>query len=128
MPTTNGHKDKPGLSKDADGGALGAKTVAETKRLGAYMEEKSEQATKAVGAGMESLGGAIHEHEPREGVLHNVDEAVAAKLEGGGRYLESHGLTGVGEDLTNVIRRNPVPVLLVGVGIGFLFARMLKRS
>ena len=81
-----------------------------------------------MGAGMESLGGAIHEHEPREGVLHDVGEAMAAKLEGGGRYLESHGAKGVGEDLTEVIRRNPVPALLVGVGIGFLLAHMLKRS
>lgn len=118
MPTANGHKDKPGL----------AKAVEETKRLGAYLEEKADQATKAVGAGMGSLGGAIHEHEPREGVLHNVGEAMAAKLDGGGRYLESRGLTGVGTDLTNVIRRNPVPALLVGVGVGFLIAHLLKRS
>jgi hypothetical protein len=123
MPTANGHKDKPGLAKDALGGA-----VEETKRLGAYLEEKADQATKAVGAGMESLGGAIHEHEPREGVLHDVGEAMAARLDGGGRYLESQGLSGVGADVTNVIRRNPVPALLVGVGIGFLIAHMLKRS
>jgi len=77
---------------------------------------------------MESLGGAIHEHEPKEGVLHNVGEAVAAKLEGSGRYLETHGLTGVADDLANEIRRNPIPALLVGVGVGFLIARMLKRS
>jgi len=116
------------LAKDADGGSLGSRAVEGTKRLGAYLEEKGDQATKAVGAGMESLGGAIHEHEPREGVLHNAGEAMAAKLEGGGRYLESHGLTGVGADVTNVIRRNPIPALLVGVGIGFLIAHMLKRS
>jgi hypothetical protein len=121
MPTSN-HKNKP------DEPSLVGEAVEKTKRLGAFMEEKAEQATKAVGAGMESLGAAIHEHEPTVGVLHNAGEAVAAKLEGGGQYLEAHGLQGVGEDVTNLIRKNPIPALLVGVGVGFLLARMLKGS
>ncbi len=124
----SGRVDKPSLSKATDTGSLGSRAMEETKRLGSYMQEKAEQATRAVGAGMESLGGAIHEHEPEEGVLHKVGEAMAAKLEGGGRYLESRGLQGVGADLTGAIRRNPVPALLVGVGVGFLLAQMLKRS
>lgn len=121
MPTRN-HKNPP------EEPSLIGEAVEKTKRLGAFMEEKAEQATQAVGAGMESLGAAIHEHEPSEGVLHNTGEAVAGKLEGGGQYLETHGLKGVGEDLTNLIRKNPIPALLVGVGVGFLLARMLKGS
>jgi len=105
-----------------------AATVSEkAKRAAAFVGEKAEKATGAVGAGMESLGGAIREHEPCEGILHNAGEAVASKLEGGGRYLETHGLKGIGEDVTNFIRRNPIPALLVGVGIGVLIARMVRR-
>jgi len=131
MPTSNGHKDKLAardLERQADHAPPISTAMTETKRLGGYMQEKAEQATKAVGAGMESLGGAIHEHEPKQGILHKVGEAMAAKLEGGGRYLETHGLTGVTDDLGNMIRRNPIPALLVGVGVGFLLARMLNRS
>jgi hypothetical protein len=76
---------------------------------------------------MESLGCAIREHEPNEGMLHNAGEAVAEKLEAGGRYLEDHGLKGIGADVTNLIRQNPVPALLVGVGIGALLAFMVRR-
>ena len=90
------------------------------------LAERAEQATEAVGAGMESLGKAIREHEPHDGVLNVAGEAVANKLEAGGRYLEEHGLKGIGEDLTNMIRRNPVPALLIGVGIGLLFARIMR--
>ena len=105
-----------------------ASTVAEkAKQAAAFVGDKAEKATSAVGAGMESLGGAIREHEPCDGMLHNAGEAVANKLEGGGRYLEEHGLKGIGEDVTNFIRRNPVPALLVGVGIGILIARMVRR-
>jgi len=131
MPKSNSHKDKPGamdMATPLSEPSPVAKAMEATKRMGALMEQKADQATKAVGAGMESLGGAIHEHEPKAGVLHNVGDAMAAKLEGGGRYLETRGLEGVAEDVTTLIRRNPIPALLVGVGIGFLLARMLKRS
>lgn len=92
-----------------------------------YVGEKAEQATEAVGAGMENLGAAVRKHEPAEGMLHNAGEAIANKLEGGGRYLEEHGLKGMADDVTNFIRRNPIPALLVGVGIGVLLARMVRR-
>lgn len=98
-----------------------------TKQAAEFVGAKAEQATEAVGAGMESLGKSIREHEPEKGMLHNAGEAIADKLEGGGRYLEQHGLTGIGEDLTNMIRRNPIPALLIGVGIGVLLARMTRR-
>jgi len=130
MPKSNSHKDKPGPMDPASSASESssiAKAMEGTKRLGTLMEQKADQATKAVGASMESFGCAIHEHEPTSGVLHNVGETLAARLEGGGRYLETRGLEGVAEDVTSMIRRNPIPALLVGVGIGFLLARMMKR-
>jgi len=130
MMTTN-HRNNPaaqGEEEQTCESSFVADTMQKTKRLGTYMEEQAEQATKNVGAGMGSLGNIIHQHEPTEGVLHNAGEAMAAKLEAGGRYLELHGLSGVGEDLTNLIRKNPVPALLIGAGLGFLLAKMLKGS
>jgi hypothetical protein len=130
MATTN-HKNKPILRDPEDETAnpsFVSEAVEQTKRMGAFVGQKAEQATRAVGAGMESLGDAIHQHEPKDGVLHNAGEAVAAKLDSGGQYLETKGLQGVGEDLTSLIRRNPVPALLIGVGVGFLLARMLKGA
>jgi len=99
----------------------------QAKRAAAYVGDKANRATEAVGAGMESLGGVIRQHEPASGMLHNAGEAVADKLEGSGRYLEQHGLQGIGEDVTNLIRRYPMPALLVGVGVGLLLAGMARR-
>lgn len=131
MPISNGHKDKlisAGSDTREEAASMVSKAMEETKRLGAFMEEKAEQATKTVGAGMESLGCTVQEYKPDTGVLHDMGESLAAKLESGGRYLETHGLTGVGEDITNMVRRNPIPALLVGIGVGILLARMVKRS
>jgi hypothetical protein len=92
-----------------------------------YVGQKAEDAASAVGTGMKSLAGTIRESAPREGMLGSAGSAVASTLESGGRYLEEHGLSGIGEDLTEVIRRNPIPALLIGIGVGFLIARATRR-
>lgn len=119
-------------AKSAANAALDtAKDVAAsaTKKAGeaaSYVGQKAENATSAVGGGMKSLAGSIRENTPREGVLGSASSAVADTLESGGRYLQEHGLSGVGEDVTGMIRRNPVPAVLIGVGIGYLIARATR--
>jgi len=119
-------------AKDAAGTALDtARDVASSaaKKAGdaaSYVGQKAEDATSAVGGGMKSLAGSIREHTPREGVFGSASSAVASTLESGGKYLQEHGLSGVGEDLTGMIRRNPVPAVLIGIGIGFLIARATR--
>lgn len=104
-----------------------ASTVAEkTGQAASFVGHKAKDATTAVGGGMESLADTIREHTPNSGVLGNAGAAMADTLESGGRYLQEHGLKGIGDDLTNVIRRNPVPALLIGIGIGFLIARATR--
>lgn len=66
---------------------------------------------------------ALGERGPREGML----GAVADSLEKTGRYMQEEGIRGMAEDVTELIRRNPIPAMLVGVGIGFLLAKVLRR-
>jgi len=49
-------------------------------------------------------------------------------LESTGRYLQEEGLKGVAEDMTNLIRRNPLPAMFLGIGLGFILARAISRS
>jgi len=99
----------------------------EAKKATAFLGEKAEQAVEAIGAGMESVGKAIRDHAPDHGVLGNAGRAVGDKLEAGGHYVEDHGLQGIGDDLTMSIRKNPIPALCIGFGIGFLAVCMLRR-
>jgi len=103
-----------------------ASAAEKAKESATYLGEKAEQATGSVGAGMESLGGTIRDYSPKQGVLHNAGETMAAKLETGGRYLEEHGLHGIGEDMTKLIRQNPIPAVLIGIGLGFILARLTR--
>jgi hypothetical protein len=75
---------------------------------------------------MKSLAGTIREKAPHGGFVGQASSTVAETLERGGRYLEEQGLSGIGDDLTNLIRRNPIPALLVGIGVGFLLARATR--
>ena len=97
------------------------------KEAATFVGEKAAHATEAVGAGMESLGETVRDHLPSQGVLADAGQCVANKLETGGRYLELKGLQGIGDDVTNMIRQNPIPALLIGLGVGFVLARMIRR-
>lgn len=90
-----------------------------------YVGQKAEDATSAVGGGLKSLSETIREKTPSSGMMGSASSAVADSLERTGRYLEEEGLGGMAEDLTDLIRRNPIPSLLVGVGIGFMLARAM---
>jgi methyl-accepting chemotaxis protein len=88
--------------------------------------QKAEDMTGKVGSGMQSLAQTIRGSAPNSGMIGQATGAVASTLERGGRYLEQEGLQGMGEDLTDLIRRNPIPALLVGIGLGFLLARATR--
>lgn len=89
--------------------------------------QRAEDATAAVGDSMKSLAGTIRDHTPQTGMLGSASSSVAQSLECGGNYLEHQGLQGIGNDLTAIIRRNPIPAMLIGVGVGFLVARAASR-
>jgi len=84
----------------------------------------ADAATGQVGQGVQSLAQSVRQHGPDGGMLGSATDTVASTLEQGGRYLQEEGLTGMADDLTTLIKRNPIPALLVGIGIGFLLARL----
>jgi hypothetical protein len=94
---------------------------------GAYIAHKAEDATAAVGGEMKSLAGTLRDKGPHDGMLGNASSAVANTLESYGRELEEHGLSGMADDITNTIRRHPVPAILIGIGLGFCLARMMSK-
>jgi hypothetical protein len=99
-------------------------------RAGAVADAVGEGADKGagyVGECMEHLGRKLHDNAP-SGFIGDAAHRVASGLESSGRYLREEGLSGMAEDLGNLIKRNPIPAILVGVGIGFLIARATSRS
>ena len=118
--SSDGSNDMPRLESSADSSVCAMESA---PTLG----EKAESATKALGAGMLATGKSIREHEPSKGVFHEAGELLASKLESGGMYLNERGLQGVTDDVADLIRHNPMPALLVGLGLGMLLARIVRR-
>lgn len=102
---------------------LGANVAHKAGDTASFIGKKAEEATSAVSAGMKNLAGSIRDKAPEKGMIGAAGSAVADTLESGGRYLEQQGLSGIGDDLTNIIRRNPIPAVLLCVGVGYLLAR-----
>jgi ElaB/YqjD/DUF883 family membrane-anchored ribosome-binding protein len=115
-------------AKDAGRGIMDtAKDVAGAVRdhVGSAAEATAEGADKAagwVGSGMENLGRKLHDNAPG-GFLGDAAERVSGALESSGKYLQEEGLTGMAKDFGDLIKRNPLPAVLIGIGVGFLLAR-----
>jgi len=87
----------------------------------------ADNAVGTAGQSMQSLAGTVREYGSGSGVMGQATETVAHTLERGGQYLQKEGLSGMTDDLTDMIKRNPIPALLFGVGIGFVLARLTSN-
>lgn len=97
------------------------------KDMANSIAQKAEDTTHAVGSGVQSLGSTVRDKLPRTGVVGSAASTLADGLESSGHYIQEEGLQGMATDLTNMIRRNPFPAILVGVAVGFLIARVTAR-
>jgi len=98
------------------------------KQAGEFVRDRAESAVSTAGKGMESLAGTIRDRGPREGILGSATSGVAGALDSTGRYLDEQGMSGMVDDLTGMIKNHPVPAMLIGIGIGFLLARLTTTS
>jgi hypothetical protein len=81
-------------------------TMEKAREIGSAVGQRAEDAVTGLGTGVRSMGNAI---------------------ESGGRYLEERDFRGMAEDFANLVRRNPIPSLLIGVGLGYLLSLAFRR-
>jgi len=109
----------------ASSAAETAKNVADKARdVASAAGKQADAVTGSVGQSVESLGGTVRQYGPHGGVMGGAASSVASGLESTGRYLQQEGLSGMAGDLGELIKRNPVPAVLIGVAVGFLLARV----
>jgi hypothetical protein len=106
---------------------VASSVVHKVEDVASMIGHKAEGAVETVGGQMKSLAGTIRDQAPKDGVLGTAASGVASTLESGGAYLQEHNLHGMAEGVTDLIRRYPLPAILVGVGVGFLVGRFSRR-
>jgi len=91
--------------------------------LAASAGRRADEAAVAAGRRLEAAAESLRHHSPSSGILADVSQQIVSTLDSSGRYLEEHGVSGVAEDLTQTMRRHPIPALFVALGLGFVLAR-----
>ena len=115
---------RPDLGRQESSSA--ASVVEKAKDMGSQAVEKAKD------MGNEALekakGYATNVSEQASQVASRIGNKVEQTYEAGRDYVTERGLGGMGEDLTDLIRKNPLPAVLIGLGIGFLLARALRED
>lgn len=90
-----------------------------------YVGQKTGEASASVGSGLRSLGDSVRERGPEGGMAGNASAAVADTLDSSGSYLQEQGLKDMVDDVSTLIRRYPIPALIVGAAAGYLIGKTL---
>ena len=107
----------------SNGGSMADAAKGKIKESAAGAATKVAQAATVVGEKIGSLAEVIREKAPLEGTVRTAATVVAKKLDAAGSYLQEKDLGDMGGDLARLIRRYPLPALLIGLGIGYLWGR-----
>jgi len=124
--TNSGTFSESGMKNKAQD--VAASVTDKAKQAANTLSQKAEDATQAVGSSLRSMAGTLRDKGPQEGMIGNASSTLASGLESSAKYLQEEGLKGMADDMTNLIRRNPLPAMLVGVGLGYFLARATSRS
>ena len=84
------------------------------------VQNAASDAASYVGKQAGNLGSSV------SGAVSDATSAVRDRVEGGYNYVREQGVSGIADDMASIIRRNPVPSVLVALGVGFLVARALR--
>lgn len=108
----------------ADQSKQAAATASETiSNAGTYVGRQAENATHTLSGGLKSAAQSIRQNAPQDGQFGDAAHEVAQSFSNAAGYLDREGLDGIRKDLTNLVKNNPVPALLMGIGLGFLLGR-----
>lgn len=88
-------------------------------------DKKANDLTASAGIGIQGLSDRLGRHAPQAGVLGSATQAVARTVKDGGKYLEGAKFSGLTEDVTQLIRWNPIPAVLIALGLGWFVGRKL---
>jgi hypothetical protein len=89
--------------------------------------KKADDMTARAGVGIQGLSDRLGQNVPHAGMLGTASQAVVRSIHGGGEYLEGAKLTGMTEDIAHVVRRNPIPAVLIALGLGWFVGRSLRK-
>ncbi len=97
-----------------------------TSQAACDVGRKADDLTASAGAGIKGLGDRLSHNAPHSGMVGNASQAVAKSVHDGGQYMQDAKLSGMVEDVAQMIRRNPFPAVFIAIGLGWFVARKMR--
>ena len=88
---------------------------------------RADDLAASAGAGIRDMGDRIRRNGPQDGLLGTASHAVGNSVRDGGQYLENAKLSGVSQDIAELVRQNPIPAVCIALGVGWLLASKLRN-
>lgn len=89
--------------------------------------QKANDLTASAGASIKGLGDKLSQNVPSSGVVGIASQSVAKAVHDGGQYMQDAKLSGIVEDVAQLIRRNPIPAVFLAIGLGWVVARKMRN-
>jgi hypothetical protein len=99
--------------------AIGGAARQATSNIG----QRADDLTATAGRKIEELGDRLGRQAPDSGILGDATQSVARSIHAGGEYVNNAKLSGMAEDVTQLVRRNPISAILIAIGIGVIVGR-----
>lgn len=99
-------------------GAMASQAVSDVGR-------RADDMAARAGAGLQELGDRLGRQSPQSGILGSASQGLAEAVRSSGQYVEKAKLSGMSDDLADIIRRNPLPSVLIAICVGWFVARKL---
>jgi len=100
--------------------AVSAGAHAAQQKVGEAIDKAKETASHVAGS-VSSAAGYVGQR------AEDATSRVGATLESTGQYLKEEGLHHMASDMSNMIRRNPIPAMVLGIGLGYILAQACTR-
>ena len=86
---------------------------------------KVDDLTADAGVRLQQMADKVGKQAPHDGLMGSASQTLAKTVKEGGKYIERTKLSGLAENVAQLIRRNPVPAVLVALGVGWYVGRKL---
>ena len=90
------------------------------------VSREADDLTANAGAYIEGVGERLSKNVPHAGMFGNASQSVAGAVKESGEYLQGAKLSGLSEDIAHLIRRNPIPTILIAIGLGCYLGHKLR--
>lgn len=86
---------------------------------------KADDLAANAGVGIQGLGDQLMQNAPQSGVLGSASQAVGKSVVQSGKYIEESKLSGMTEDVAQLVQRNPITAVVIAIGLGWFIGRKL---